>query len=70
MAEGISQYSRDRVVGAIDVGLSRRGVAARFKISVSSAIRSHQLAGEHFRAVARSLAWPARQRPKPMPNRS
>ena len=53
MAKALSQDLRDRVVTAIDGGLSRRGAAARFGVSVSSAIRWHQLAREHGRAVAR-----------------
>lgn len=53
MAKALSQDLRDRVVAAIDGGLSRRGAAARFGVSVSSAIRWHQLARKHGRAVAR-----------------
>ncbi|WP_156482916.1 hypothetical protein [Sphingopyxis granuli] len=53
MAKALSRDLRDRVVAAIDGGLSRRGAAARFGVSVSSAIRWHQLAREHRRAVAR-----------------
>lgn len=53
MAKALSQDLRDRVVAAIDGGLSRRGAAARFGVSVSSAIRWYQLAREHGRAVAR-----------------
>jgi transposase len=53
MTKALSQDLRDRVVAAIDGGLSRRGAAARFGVSVSSAIRWHQLAREHGRAVAR-----------------
>lgn len=53
MAKALSQDLRDRVVAAIDDGLSRRGAAARFGVSVSSAIRWHQLAREHGCAVAR-----------------
>jgi len=53
MAKALSQDLRDRGVTAIDGGLSRRGAAARFGVSVSSAIRWHQLAREHGRAVAR-----------------
>ena len=53
MAKALSQDLRDRVVAAIDDGLSRRGAAARFGVSVSSAIRWHQLAREHGRAIAR-----------------
>ena len=53
MAKALSQELRDRVVAAIDDGLSRRGAAARFGVSVSSAIRRHQLAREHGCAIAR-----------------
>jgi transposase len=53
MSKALSQDLRDRVVAAIDGGLSRRGAAARFGVSVSSAIRWHQLARTHGRAVAR-----------------
>lgn len=52
MAKALSQDLRDRVVAAIDDGLSRRRAAARFGVSVSSAIRWHQRAREHGRAVA------------------
>ncbi len=38
-ARALSQDLRDRVVAAIDGGLSCRAVAARFGVSVSSAIR-------------------------------
>lgn len=53
MAKALSQDLRDRVVAAIDSRVSRRGAAARFGASVSSAIRWHQLVREHGRAVAR-----------------
>jgi transposase len=53
MAKALSQDLRDRVVAAVEGGLSRRGAAARFGVSVSSAIRWHQLAREHGRAVAK-----------------
>lgn len=53
MAKALSQDLRDRVVAAIDGGLSRRGAAAWFGVSVSSAIRWHQLAREHGRGVAK-----------------
>jgi hypothetical protein len=36
MAKALSRDLRDRVVAAIDGGLSRRGAAARFGVSVSS----------------------------------
>lgn len=39
-----------RVVAAIDGGLSCRAAAARFGVSVSSAIRWRQLALEHGQA--------------------
>ena len=53
MAKALSQDLRDRVVAAIDGGLSRRVAAVRFGVSASSAIRWHQLAREHGRAIAR-----------------
>jgi transposase len=53
MAKALSQDLRDRVVAAIDGGVSRRSAAARFGVSVSSAIRWHQLAREQGRAVAK-----------------
>ena len=53
MTKALSQDLRDRVFAAIDGGLSRRGAAGRFGVSVSSAIRGHQLAREHGRAVAK-----------------
>lgn len=53
MARSLSQDLRDRVVAAIDGGLSCRAAAGRFGVSVSSAIRWRQLAREHGQAVAR-----------------
>jgi transposase len=53
MARALSQDLRDRVVAAIDGGLSCRAAAARFGVSVSSAIRWRQLAREYGQAVAR-----------------
>ena len=52
MARTLSQDLRDRVVAAIDSGLSCHAAAARFGVSVSSAIRWRRLALEHGRAVA------------------
>jgi transposase len=52
MARTPSQDLRDGVVAAIDGGLSCRAAAARFGVSVSSAIRWRQLALEHGQAVA------------------
>lgn len=53
MARSLSQDLRDRVVAAIDDGLSCRAAAGRFGVSVSSAIRWRQLALEHGQAVAK-----------------
>jgi transposase len=44
MTKALSVDLRDRVVAVIDGGLSRRQAAARFGVSVSSAIRWHALA--------------------------
>ena len=53
MARSLSQDLRDRVVAAIDGGLSCRAAAGRFGVSVSSAIRWRQLARQHGQAVAK-----------------
>jgi len=53
MARTLSQDLRDRVVGAIDGGMSCRAAAAHFGVSTSSAIRWRRLALQHGRAVAR-----------------
>ncbi|WP_336920663.1 helix-turn-helix domain-containing protein, partial [Altererythrobacter lauratis] len=53
MAQTLSQDLRDRVVAAIDSGLSCRAAAARFGVSVSSAIRWRQRALAHGQAVAK-----------------
>ena len=55
MARTLSQDLRDRVVAAIDGGLSCRAAAAHFGVSVSSAIRWRRLALEHGRALAKPL---------------
>ncbi len=44
MTKALSIDLRERVVAVIDGGLSRRQAAARFGVSVSSAIRWHALA--------------------------
>ncbi|MGI4746799.1 MAG: hypothetical protein ACRYFY_12280 [Janthinobacterium lividum] len=44
MTKALSVNLRERVVAVIDGGLSRRQAAARFGVSVSSAIRWHALA--------------------------
>lgn len=53
MARSLSQDLRDRVIAVIDGGLSCRAAAARFGVSVSSAIRWRQLALKHGQAVAK-----------------
>lgn len=53
MARALSQDLRDRVVGAIEGGLSCRAAAARFGVGAATAIRWRQLALRHGRAVAR-----------------
>lgn len=52
MARALSQDLRDRVVAAIDGGLSCHAATARFGVSVSSAIRWRQFALKHGQAVA------------------
>ena len=53
MARTLSQNLRDRVVAAIDGGMSCRAAAAHFDVSISSAIRWRRLALQHGRAVAK-----------------
>jgi transposase len=53
MARSLSQDLRDRVIAAIDGGLSCRAAACRFGVGASSAIRWRQLALEHGQAVAK-----------------
>ena len=53
MARTLSQDLRDRVVAAIDGGMSCRAAAAHFEVSISSAIRWRRLALKHGRAVAK-----------------
>ena len=53
MARALSQGLRDRVISAVDGGMSCRGAAAHFGVSASSAIRWRQLALEHGCAVAK-----------------
>jgi transposase len=55
MARALSQDLRDRVVGAIEGGLSCRAAAARFGVGAATAIR-WQLVLQHGRAVARNRA--------------
>jgi len=53
MARALSQDLRDRVIAAIDDGLSCRAAADRFGVSASSAIRWRQRALKHGQAVAK-----------------
>lgn len=53
MARTLSQDLRDRVVAAIDGGMSCRAAAAHFDVSISSAIRWRRLALQYGRAVAK-----------------
>lgn len=53
MARTLSQDLRDRVVAAIDGGMSCRAAAAHFDVRISSAIRWRRLALQHGRAVAK-----------------
>ena len=53
MARTLSQDLRDRVVAAIDGGMSCRAAAAHFDVSISSAIRWRRLALQHGRAFAK-----------------
>lgn len=53
MARTLSQDLRDRVIAAIDGGLSCRAAADRFGVSASSAIRWRRLALQHGQAVAK-----------------
>lgn len=53
MTKALSVDLRERVVAVIDGGLSRRQAAARFGVSVSSAIRWHALARQTGTAMPR-----------------
>lgn len=53
MARTLSHDLRDRVVAAIQGGLSCHAAAVRFGVSVASAIRWRRLALKHGRAVAK-----------------
>ena len=52
MVRSLSQDLRDKVVAAIDGGLSGRAAAGRFGVCVSTAIRWRQLALEDGQAGA------------------
>ena len=51
MARTLSQDLRDRVVAAIDGGMSCRAAAAHFDVSISSAIRWRRLALQYGKAL-------------------
>lgn len=53
MGRALSQDLRDRVVAAVEGGMSCRAAAARFGVGVATAIRWRQMALAHGRAVAR-----------------
>ena len=53
MGRALSQDLRDRVVAAVEKGLSCRASAARFGVGVATAIRWRKMALTHGRAVAR-----------------
>jgi transposase len=53
MARTLSQDLRDRVVAAIDGGMSCRAAAAHFDVSISRSIRWRRHALQHGRAVAK-----------------
>ena len=54
MGRGLSQDFRDRVVAAIDGGMSCRGSAVRFGVSAASAVRWRQLSRRHGTSAAKS----------------
>lgn len=53
MAQTLSQGLRDRVVAAIDGGMSCRATTVHFDVSSSSAIRWRRFALQHGKAVAK-----------------
>ena len=53
MGRGLSQDLRDRVVAAIDGGMSCRGAAVRFGVSAASAIGWRQLSLRHGTPAAK-----------------
>lgn len=55
MSKPYSLDLRERVVGAVDSGLSRRQAAARFDVGVSTVIRWTRLARETGSAAARPM---------------
>lgn len=52
MGRALSQDLRDRVVSAIEGGLSCRAAAVRFGVGVATAVRWRKMALAHGRAVA------------------
>ena len=59
MANYLSEDLRIRVIEAVEAGSSRRGAAARFGVSVSSAIRWVDV----WRRTGRTAPYPERRRP-------
>ena len=57
MGRGLSQDLRDRVVAAIDGGMSCRGAAVRFGVSAASAIGWRQLSLRHGTPAAKAPRW-------------
>ena len=53
MGRMLSRDLRDRVVAAIDSGMSCRRAAERFGVSVASAIRWRQLVAQHGTPAAK-----------------
>lgn len=66
MGKPLSMDLRERVVGAISGGMSRRAAAERFGVSAASAVRWAALQREHGKPAAKPQgATPARRRPRP-----
>jgi len=53
MGKPLSMDLRERVVGAISQGMSRRAAAARFGVSAASAVRWAALQRDHGKAAAK-----------------
>lgn len=54
MGRGLSRDLRDRVVAAIESGMSCRGAGVRFGVSAASAIRWRQLSRQHGTPAAKT----------------
>jgi transposase len=64
MARPYSQDLRERVVGAVESGLSRRAAAKRFAVAVSTVIDWVDAWGEEGRLVAKRMGGDHRSRLK------